>query len=141
MKPITFVLVVATVCLIALRILRVSRTNHVEFVTFSSQKEMSPENPVCNPEDVSETISSAEEMTTEEDFTEMQEELAVSDVSEYPMVVLYDTCTGCAIVSPSVMKEITSGNRAVSRKVFRFLSKSGAEHMMVAPIGTKEISA
>ena len=137
MKLITLILLAALACLVGLRILNQSRRNHVEFVTFSSDEEPGPENPVEHEGFIGEVLEHAAPVQNDGDFRKMTEELEEDNLEGDAMAVLYDRRTRLAIVSFSVMSQISAGNRAVTRKVLRFLSSTDAENVLVSHVAAK----
>ena len=140
MLPVIYFAFEALLCLIALLIYLRYRRNHVDFVTFDSEEDVCAENPVEAGEALQSRISSAVPVENQDDFEEMEAEIMNADSFTDPMAVLFDRRTRLAIVSVSVMREISSGNRVISRKVKRFMEKSGCENVMVMPLCQKVIS-
>ena len=137
MKTITVVLLAALACLVGLRIINQSRRNHVDFVTFSSDEECSRENPVALS-GIDAVLDCGVSENPEEDFKRMVRDLEYTDTSGDAMAVLFDERTKLAIISLAVMSQLQAGNRAVMRKVKRYLMRAGAENVIVSHICARE---
>lgn len=139
MKPITVILLAALVGLIAIRIYNQYRRNHVAFVTFDSEAAPSRDNPVDLGLPAESFAEAAEDGGDMGDIAEFAGSVTDDDVEDDAMVVLYDTHTNMAFVSYAVMQKMGEGNRAVCRKLIRFLEKHEPEKVILLHVGKKAV--